>query len=168
MVSDPCPAIFRRRCTGTGGATFRTVPEGVTHAESIGFEEIIRRGVEVASVLPGRLVYAGFSLGVLPAQFLTQTRPGALGALLMHSAVPVESFPSEWPAETPVQMHAMADDDWAEVPVMRQLAREIVEAELFLYPGSGHLFAESGGPEYDEVAANLLVHHTLDFLRRIG
>ena len=33
--------------------------------------------------LPGELVYAGFSLGVLPAQKLAQTRPGARGATVL-------------------------------------------------------------------------------------
>jgi hypothetical protein len=40
------------------------------------------------------VVYAGFSLGVLPAQSLAQTRSGALGALLFHSCVPVSEFGS--------------------------------------------------------------------------
>ena len=36
------------------------------------------RGVRVAGELPPELVYAGFSFGVLPAQKLAQTPPGAL------------------------------------------------------------------------------------------
>ena len=63
------------------GRTFRDLKEGVAYAEQVGFSEIIRRGSEAAKDLPGDIVYAGFSLGVLPAQALAQTRPGARGAL---------------------------------------------------------------------------------------
>ncbi|MEH1017743.1 dienelactone hydrolase family protein [Micromonospora sp. CPCC 206060] len=150
------------------GATFGTVDEGVAHAESVGFDEIIRRGTATAASLPGRIVYAGFSLGVLPAQSLTQTRPGALGALLLHSGVPTATFASPWPAGTPVQFHAMAGDEWAEVDVLQELSREISSAELFLYPGSGHLFADPSSDDYDEAAAELLMHRTLRFLDRLN
>jgi dienelactone hydrolase len=150
------------------GATFGTVDEGVAHAEFIGFDEIIRRATDIAATLPNRMVYAGFSLGAMPAQSLTQTRPGALGALLLQGAVPTASFSSPWPAGTPVQMHAMASDEWADVPVLEQLAREISGAELFLYPGSGHLFADTSSEDYDEQAAALLMQRTLEFLDRVG
>jgi hypothetical protein len=43
--------------------------------------EVIERGTRAVEDLPAGLVYAGFSLGVLPAQKLAQTRPGARGAL---------------------------------------------------------------------------------------
>lgn len=59
------------------GRTFDTVEEGVGHVEEIGFGEVIERGARAVDGLPGELVYAGFSLGVLPAQSLAQTRPGA-------------------------------------------------------------------------------------------
>jgi dienelactone hydrolase len=150
------------------GATFRTVEEGVAHAEAVGFDEFIRRATAVAATLPSRIVYAGFSLGALPAQSLTQTRPGALGALLLHGAVPTANFPSPWPPGTPVQMHAMVSDEWAEVHVLEALAREISDAELFLYPGAGHLFADACSDDYDEQAAALLMRRTLEFLDRLG
>src|SRR4051812_2594675 len=64
------------------GRIFPTLEDGVRHAEEIGFGEVIGRGVRAAEQLPTNVVYAGFSLGVLPAQMLAQTRPGAGGALL--------------------------------------------------------------------------------------
>ncbi|HEY8115635.1 MAG TPA: dienelactone hydrolase, partial [Actinomycetota bacterium] len=64
------------------GKTFGTVDEGVANAKRVGFSEIIRRGSEAAQGLPADIVYAGFSLGVMPAQSLTQTRQGARGAIL--------------------------------------------------------------------------------------
>jgi dienelactone hydrolase len=88
------------------GRTFSTIDEGMRHAEEIGFPgEVIRRGVQAVEGLPAGLVYAGFSLGVLPAQMLAQTRPGARGALLFYSCVPVSEFGSAWPDGVPVQVH---------------------------------------------------------------
>jgi hypothetical protein len=57
-------------------------------AEEVGFTEIIERGTRAADDLRNELVYAGFSLGVLPAQKLAQTRVGSRGALLFYSCVP--------------------------------------------------------------------------------
>jgi hypothetical protein len=71
------------------GRTFAGIDEGMAYAQQIGFpEKIIERGERAANELPDELVYAGFSLGVLPAQKLAQTRPGARGALLFYSWCP--------------------------------------------------------------------------------
>src|SRR5437763_7434053 len=68
------------------GRTFATIDEGMAYAEQIGFPDvIIERGERAANELPNELVYSGFSLGVVPAQKLAQTRPGARGALLFYS-----------------------------------------------------------------------------------
>src|SRR5262249_51041547 len=75
-----------------GGRTFGTLEEGLGYAGQIGFPEVIARGVRAVEGLPAGLVYAGFSLGELPAQKLAQTRPGARGALLFYSCVPVSEF----------------------------------------------------------------------------
>src|SRR4051794_23850054 len=64
------------------GETFPDLQTGVAHAERVGFMEIVERGVRAVNTLDPELVYAGFSLGVLPAQRFAQTRPGARGALL--------------------------------------------------------------------------------------
>jgi len=92
--------------------TFDSLGEGLRYAQRIGFGEIIERVVRAVEALPAELVYAGFSLGVLPAQKLAQTRPGARGALLFYSCVPVSEFGSAWPEGVPVQVHGMdADPD---------------------------------------------------------
>ena len=115
--------------------------------------------------MPEKLVYAGFSLGVLPAQELAQTRPGAQGALLFSAAFPASEF-GAWPAGLPVQIHMMEDDEWAleDLPAARELVAAADEAELFLYPGSKHLFADSSLADYDEAAAKLLEQRVLTFL----
>jgi dienelactone hydrolase len=151
------------------GRTFDTVEEGVSYAEELGFGEVIERGVRAAEGLPAELVYAGFSLGVLPAQRLAQTRPGARGALLFHSCVPVSEFSSAWPDGVPVQVHAMNADPFfvgEDIDAARALVDQAKDAELFLYPGEQHLFADSSLPSYDPGAAALLTQRVLDFLSR--
>jgi len=146
------------------GATFSTLSDGVGHAERIGFDAIVARGRLAADGLPGDIVYAGFSLGVLPAQALAQTRPGARGALLLHSCVPPDALGGPWPPGLPLQIHVMADDSWGDVDVARQLGETIKGAELFLYPGDRHLFTDRGLPDHDEAAAALVTRRVLAFL----
>jgi dienelactone hydrolase len=152
------------------GRSFDSLDEGVAYAGEVGFDEIIERGVRAADGLPAGLVYAGFSLGVLPAQKLAQTRPGARGALLFHSCVPVSQFGVSWPEDVPVQIHSMDADpyfvDEGDIEAARALVASVADAELFLYPGNGHLFADSSLPSYDEKAAALLRQRVLEFLAR--
>jgi len=147
------------------GKTFDDLTEGVGHAQETGFDTIIERGRRAADDLPAELVYAGFSLGVLPAQQLAQTRPGAKGALLFSGAVPAEEF-GTWPEGVPLQIHMMEDDPWAEedIPAARNLVENADRAELFLYPGDRHLFADTSLADFDEDAAALLKERVLVFL----
>ena len=46
----------------------------------------------------------------------------------------------------------------------RALVDQATDAELFLYPGEQHLFADSSLPSYDPDAAALLTQRVLDFL----
>ena len=152
------------------GRTFGTIEEGMGYAEEIGFpDEVIARGVRAVEGLPAELVYAGFSLGVLPAQKLAQTRPGARGALLFYSCVPVSAFGSAWPDSVPVQVHGMNADPIfvgeGDIDAARALVEQAKDAELFLYPGDQHYFADSSLPSYDPDATALLVQRVLDFLR---
>src|SRR5689334_251048 len=74
------------------GRTFDSIEEGFGFARQAGFGAIRERGVAAADVLDPGLVYAGFSFGVTIAQRLAQTRPGARGALLMCSCLPIAEF----------------------------------------------------------------------------
>ncbi|MGZ8593110.1 MAG: dienelactone hydrolase family protein [Actinomycetota bacterium] len=152
------------------GATFGTLDEGVAHARQIGFGEIIRRGSATADELPADIVYAGFSLGVLPAQSLAQGRPGARGALLYQACLPLSEFESSWPEGVPLQIHMMdADEESQEDRLAAEaLVQGVEDADLFLYPGSAHLFADSSLDDYDEQAAELLTERTLAFLSKVG
>ena len=148
--------------------TFATIEEGMAYAEEIGFpDKVIERGAAAVEGLPAELVYAGFSLGVLPAQKLAQTRPRARGALLFYSCVPVSAFGS-WPDEVPVQVHGMDADPIfvgeGDIDAARELVGQAEDAELYLYPGDQHYFAESSLPSYDPDATALLTRRVLDFL----
>jgi dienelactone hydrolase len=149
------------------GRTFGSIEEGVAYAGEIGFGEIIERGTRAADGLVDELVYAGFSLGVLPAQKLAQTRPGARGALLFHACIPAAEFGS-WPDAVPVQIHAMDADPFftedGDLDAARALVESAEQAELFLYPGAQHLFADTSLPSYDKDAAELLTERVLRFL----
>jgi len=152
------------------GKTFAELDEGVGYAKQVGFGVIMERGVAAADGLPSELVYAGFSLGVSPAQMLTQTRPGAQGALLLSACFPPSEFETPWPDGVPVQIHMMEGDEWAQedLPAARDLVAEVDGAELFLYPGDGHLFADSSLSDFDPEAAALLEERTLAFLEAVG
>jgi dienelactone hydrolase len=146
------------------GRTFDELADGMAYAEEVGFGTLVERGTRAADELPAELVYAGFSLGVLPAQKLAQTRSGARAALLMQAAIPLEEFGGAWPEGVPLQLHVMADDELGDVEIARTLAETIPEAELFLYPGERHLFADRGLADYDADAARLLAQRALRFL----
>jgi dienelactone hydrolase len=152
------------------GKTFSELADGVAYAGQVGFDVIIERGAAAAEPLPPELVYAGFSLGVLPAQMLTQTRRGAEGALLFHACMPTSEFDSPWPEGVPVQIHAMDADEWFDEDraAAEQLVDEVEDAALFLYPGDRHLFADSSLGDYDQAAATLLKQRVLVFLQAVG
>jgi dienelactone hydrolase len=151
------------------GRTFDSLDDGMAYAREIGFGEVFERGVRAADGLPSELVYAGFSLGGMPAQKLAQTRPGAQGALLFHSAAPLSEFAPSWPADVPVQIHAMDADPFfveegGDIDAARELVASAEHVELFLYPGDQHLFADNSLPSYDADAAALLSRRVLEFL----
>ena len=150
------------------GRTFATLEEGVAHAQEIGFGTVIERGKAAADRVSGGLVYAGFSLGVLPAQMLAQTRGDARGALFFYSCVPVSEFGEQWPADVPVQVHGMDADPIfvgeGDIDAARELVAQAADGELFLYPGDQHYFADSSLPSYDRAATALLTQRVLAFL----
>jgi dienelactone hydrolase len=106
----------------------------------------------------------------MPAQKLAQTRPGARGALLFSACLPTSEFATSWPDGVPVQIHAMDADEWfqEDAAAAQELVDEVENAELYLYPGDGHLFADSSLSDFDEEAAALLKGRILAFLKAVG
>ena len=133
------------------GRTFETIEEGMAFAGDAGFGALAERGVRAANELREDIVYGGFSMGVMIAQQLAQTRSGAQGALLIYSCLPVSEFGAAWPEGVPVQIHGKeADPFFAEdLDAAHALVDSTEGAELFLYEGEEHLFADSSLPTYD-------------------
>jgi dienelactone hydrolase len=109
----------------------------------------------------------------MAAQKLAQTRPGARGALLFYSCIPITgdwAF-GPWPDGVPVQIHGMDSDPIfageGDIDAAREIVATVENAELFLYPGDQHYFADSSLPSYDAEAAALLTRRVLDFLDRV-
>lgn len=144
------------------GRTFSTIEDGVAYSDELGGPmEVVDRARTAVGSLPGDVVYIGFSLGVLAAQSLAQTRPGARGAVLCYSALPLgqwgDNWPETWPNGVELQLHILAGDE--DVEFAEGLAATVDGAELFVYPGAEHYFAE-----HDEQAAGLLRRRVLEFL----
>jgi dienelactone hydrolase len=155
------------------GRTFRSIDEGLAYIGEIGFDDMRERGVRFADELPLEIVYAGFSFGVLPAQKLAQTRPGARGALLFYSCLPIsgEWAFGPWPDGVAVQIHGMDNDPIfvgeGDIDAARQIVEKVEDAELFLYSGDQHYFADSSLSSYDADATALLTIRVLEFLDRV-
>lgn len=144
------------------GRTFETIEDGLAYSEELGGPSaVVERARAAVESLPADAVYIGFSLGVLAAQSLAQTRPGARGAVLCYSALPLGRWGADWPATWPdgarLQLHMTEGDEDQEFA--ETLATTVDGAELFLYPGREHYFAE-----HDAEAAALLTQRVLAFL----
>jgi len=155
------------------GLTFDSIEEGVAHVELIGLGEFVDLGTAVAEDLPPGTVYAGISLGVLPAQRLAQTCEGAGGAVLLEACLPANHFAEAWPSSVPVQIHGMEGDPFFAGDGDLDAARALVElvgeptAALYTYPGERHLFVDSSLPSYEPEATALVIERMLEFLAHI-
>ena len=152
-----------------------SIEAGAALNKRIGSEEITRRADAAVAELPEALVYAGFSAGVMNAQRLAQTRPGAIGALFYESCLPItgEWAIGPWPDGVAVQIHGKDKDEFFALEGDIDAAREIVETvgpdrgELFTYPGDEHLFTDNTLPTYDAEATRLVLDRTKSFLARL-
>ena len=113
------PDLFDGRC-------FDTIEEGMAFAREAGFGALAERGVAVAQGFGPDAVYAGFSFGVMPAQQLAQTRPGARGALLFSAMFRHSGRPSHEPSEQLVRQQPAAcrEHDPVRLVDRQQLGRE--------------------------------------------
>ena len=155
------------------GRTFPSIEAGMAYVKERGFDELRAAGVALADAYPAELVYAGMSFGESIAQQLAQARPGATGALLFYSAIPIsgEWAFGPWPDGVPVQIHGMDDDPIfvgeGDIEAAREIVENVPDAELFLYPGDQHYFSDSSLPSYDAEATKLLIERVLAFLARV-
>jgi dienelactone hydrolase len=146
------------------GRTFADVHDGVAYAQSAGEETFAARAAEIVSPMATDLVYGGMSMGAARAAEQTLARPGAKGAFFLYGAIAPSWWGATWPAGVPSQAHVTEGDEWREPDAEAEYLADVPGAELFVYPGSGHLFAEPGHPDYDEAAARLATERVLAFL----
>jgi len=156
---------------------FDDLDDGMRKEEALGYREIARRAGEAVAGLPAGLVFAGFSMRVAHAELLTASRPGTLGVVLMHGAVPVEGLSEffgfdRWPEGAPVQVRYAAFDPWVEAegevtPLGNAVRGAGADFEEYIYPGSGHLFSDPDLPEYDRKSSEEMWGRVLAFLDRI-
>ncbi|WP_298227327.1 dienelactone hydrolase family protein [Gryllotalpicola sp.] len=151
-----------------GGYTFDDIEDGMRYAGELGDEELAERAFEAVSTLPAGLVYVGMSLGCALAAQVLLTRGDAQGAVFLYGAVAPGWFGEDWPDGVPAQSHQTEYDPRREVEVDTAMEYEIPGAEMYLYPGSGHLFAEAGHEDYDPEAAQLALNRILRFLEAIA
>jgi dienelactone hydrolase len=173
----PGVSAFADRLTAAGhrvmvpdlydGEMFESVEAGVQHAESVGFDTIIDRGVAAATATDDRFACVGFSLGVLPAQNLAQTHRRAAGAVLCHAAIPLGTFSPDWPAGVALQLHSAARDPLGDFEDAVELASRVPGAELFTYDTAAHLVADSSFADHDPEIAEQIVERTLSFLAAV-
>ncbi|AHI01976.1 dienelactone hydrolase family protein [Kutzneria viridogrisea] len=156
------------------GAVFEDYRLAERKFEQLGVEGLLRRTEESVADLPEDLVYAGFSNGGASAAHLAATRPGALGALMLHSSLPLAMMrlPS-WPASVPVQVHYGEGDPWRRQEWVDAMAADVRASgagyEYFSYPVNGHLFTDPTLPEeYHEESAELLFQRALAFVGELG
>ena len=158
------------------GEVFDDLNEGLRKRDELGYAEIAQRARDAVARLPAELVFAGFSLGAMPAELLAATTPGTRGAVLMHAAIPVKGFGGfgveRWPAGVPVQAHYAVEDPWVEAGAVAALGDAVRGAgaafEEHAYPGSGHLFADPDLPGYDRASSEEMWRRVLDFLDRVN
>ncbi len=153
------------------GRTYPSIEEGFAAVKAKGPGAADAWADEVVAGLPADLVYAGVSLGVMQAQRLAQTRPGARAAVLLEACVPPGEFGDGWPAGVPVQVHGMEHDPFfgleGDLDAARELVAAVDDGEVFVYPGDVHLFTDSTLPSYDAGATALVVERALGLLARV-
>lgn len=149
------------------GRTFADVKDGVAYAQELGEEAFAAKAAEIMAPLGSDIVYGGMSMGAARAAEQVLQRPGARGAFFLYGAIAPSWWDATWPDGVPTQAHTTEDDEWREVEAEEEYVA-IPGAELFVYPGSGHLFAEPGHPDHDPDAARLATERVLAFLADLG
>lgn len=152
------------------GRTAESVEEGMAIKDEIGHEELVKRAVAAAAPLSEQgVVYAGLSLGGALAQTLALADRRARGLLLLHGTADIADDAAT--DGLPVQLHVADPDpfethDWLNTWYLR-MGRAGAEAEVFRYPGAGHLYTDPELADYDAEADSRTWRVALDFLAEL-
>jgi dienelactone hydrolase len=153
------------------GKVFDEYEPAMALMEEVGFKELTARAMAATANLPDGFVTAGFSNGAGMAEYVAGRRRVA-GVLMLGGALDLEWLDMSWPAGVPAQIHTAIDDPWREQEGIDRVAQAVKaaggEIEVFDYPGSGHLFADSSkADEYQPAEADLMMTRIKAFLDRI-
>jgi dienelactone hydrolase len=146
------------------GRTFPDIHDGIAYVDSVGEETFAARAAEIVAPMANDLVYGGLSMGAARAGEQVLARPGARAAFFLYGTIAPSWWEATWPAGVPSQAHVTEGDEFREPDAEAEYVAEVPGGELFVYPGSGHLFAEPGHPDYDEEVASLATKRLLAFL----
>ena len=149
------------------GRTFADLADGIAHVDSLGEETIAARAADLVAPMARDLVYGGMSMGAARAAEQVLARPGARAAFFLYGTVAPSWWDATWPAGVPTQAHVTEGDPFREPDAEAEYAADVAGGELFVYPGSGHLFAEPGHEHYDDEVARLATDRVLAFLSRV-
>ncbi|WP_456844197.1 dienelactone hydrolase family protein [Cellulomonas sp. P5_C6] len=148
------------------GRTFDKIPAGMSHEEDdLGWDVMTSRARRAADGLPTDLVYLGISMGVVYSHLLVRERLGARGAVFLESSTSTDDFDG-WPAGVPLQVHGHADDEFFGTDGAahaRALVAAAGEGEVFVYPGSTHLFVDDSLATFDAAQTDLVLERVLGF-----
>ena len=160
------PDLFEGRAFADvrDGMAFADVRDGMAYADSVGEEVFATRAAEIVAPMGHDLVYGGLSMGAARAAEQVLACPGARAAFFLYGAIAPSWWGATWPADVPSQAHVAAGDEFREPAAESEYAAEVDGGELFVYPVSGHLFAEAGHLDYDADAATLAITRILDFM----
>ena len=146
------------------GRTFGDLHEGIAYVDSVGEGEFAARAAALVAPMADDLVYGGLSMGAARAAEQVLARPGVRGAFFLYGTVAPSWWGATWPPGVPSQAHVTEDDPFREPDAEAEYVAAVPGGELFVYPGSGHLFAEPGHPDHDEATARLASDRVLAFL----
>lgn len=150
-----------------GGDTFGNLNDGIDRAESGKMMDYAAAVREAARGTEAPVVLMGFSIGAVASEIAALTEPGIAGLILVGGASGPQWFGDpEWPVGLHAQLHYAEDDTWMEGEEAADLVAAAPEGalEVFVYPGSGHLFAFPNFSEYDALASDSLRTETKAFL----
>ncbi len=146
------------------GRTFSDLDEAVDFVDAQGIDHWIGAASGAAAAHPAATAFAGFSLGAACAQYVAQSTAGARAALLFHGALSLATIELAWPEGLGLQVHTAEADPWVEMDEAQSLIESVDGGELYLYPGSRHLFCDASWVEFDEPSARLLNERSLALL----
>ena len=145
------------------GAVAGSVEEAKTLARSLDDERTVGTLMEAVEHMRmnwhPRVGVVGFSLGASLAAALAQETQ--LDAVVLYYGFS-EIDPSRWDA--PLLVHAAENDEWDSLEDLRAALSPVEDAEIHVYPGTGHWFAnEDVTDAYSPDAAETAYDRTLEF-----